>query len=325
MKRLISLQTMVHYPFATQGQKELADGARKILDKELAPRLTEFEKGNGGLGEYPIEVHRMLAEAGYYGMNIPEEWGGLGLDIVTRAIITEEIAQVDAGFAFSFTCSGNYFPEILNTSMPDEVKQQWADRILCGDAIGCLALTESCSGSDAAAMRTSAVKDGDEWVINGSKCFITNAPRADFFLVAAWTDKTKKAGQGVTLFFVERERGVQIGKQENKLGIKLSETSEVILDNVRVPADHIVGEEGRGFVQTMAHIGETRCLHGAYSTAIAQAAFDHASEYAKVRRQFGKRIIDQQAVAFMLADMKARTETCRAMLYQTLRHRGQPL
>lgn len=318
---------MVRYPFATEEQKELAAGARKIVDKELAPYLKKYEKGNEGRGEYPMAVHSKLAEAGYYGMNIPEEWGGLGLDIVTRAMITEELAQVDAGFAFSFTCGGNYFPEILMTSIPNADKQKWADKILSGETIGCLALTEPSAGSDASAMRTTAVLDGDEWVINGTKCFISNAPRADFFLVTAWTDKTKKASQGVTQFFVEKERGVQIGKQENKMGIKLSETAEVIFDNVRVPQDHVIGEVGKGFVVTMTHIGETRCLHGAYSTGIAQAAFDAASEYAKTRRQFGKRIIDQQAVAFMLADMKARTETCRAMLYQTLTciEKGMPI
>ena len=309
---------MVYYPFATEEQKDLAAGAAQIVSDQLKPHLEQYEHGEDGLGEYPMAVHQALAEAGYYGMNIPEAYGGLDLDIVTRAMITEQIAAVDAGFAFSFTCSGNYFPEIQKTSMPEAVKQEWADRIISGEVIGCLALTEPCAGSDAAAMRTSAVKDGDDWVITGTKCFITNAPRADFFLVTAWTDKSQKASHGVTLFFVEKERGVQIGKKENKMGIKLSETAEVILDGVRVPADHIVGEEGRGFVETMAHIGETRCLHGIYSTAIAQTAFEYASEYAKTRRQFGKRIIDQQGVAFLLADMKARTECCRALLYQTL-------
>ena len=310
---------MVNYAFATEEQIELANEARKILDKLLVPNLEKYEKGNNGLGEYPMEVHQALVEAGYFGMNIPEEWGGLGLDLMTRTIITEEIAQVDAGFAFSFVCSGNYFPEILHTKMSDEVKQEWADKILSG-TMGCLALTEANAGSDAAAMRATATYDEatDEWVINGTKCFITNATKADFFLVTAWTDKTKKPGEGVTFFFVEKERGVQIGKQENKLGIKLSETAEIILDNVRVPADHVIGEVGKGFVETMGHIAETRCFHGAYSTGIAQRAFEHASEYAKVRRQFGSRIIDQQAVAFMLADMQARTQSCRALLYETI-------
>ena len=309
---------MMYYKFATEEQKDLAAGARQIVEDLLKPNLEKYEHGDNGLGEYPMEVHKALAEAGYYGMNIPEAWGGLELDVVTRSLITEEIAQVDAGFAFSFTCSGNYFPEISKTAMSDEVKQQWADRIMAGEAIGCLALTEPSAGSDATAMRTTAVKDGDDWVINGTKCFITNATISDYFLVAAWTDKTQRASKGVTLFFVEKERGVKLGKKENKMGLKLSETSEVIFDNVRVPSDHIVGEEGRGFIETIAHIAETRCLHGIYSTAIAERAYTEALEYAKVRRQFGKRIIDQQAVAFMLADMKARTETCRAMLYQTL-------
>ena len=150
---------MVNYLFATEEQKELADGARKILEDKLKPRIEEFESADGGLGIYPLEVHKALADAGYYASYIPEEWGGLGLDPVTQGIIIEEMGKIDAGFAFSFAGSGCEFPKILATSMPKEEKQMWADRILAG-AMGSFNLTESGAGSDAAAMRTTAVKDG---------------------------------------------------------------------------------------------------------------------------------------------------------------------
>ena len=217
---------MVNYLFATEEQKELADGARKILEDKLKPRIEEFESADGGLGIYPLEVHKALADAGYYASYIPEEWGGLGLDPVTQGIIIEEMGKIDAGFAFSFAGSGCEFPKILATSMPKEEKQMWADRILAG-AMGSFNLTESGAGSDAAAMRTTAVKDGDEWVINGTKCFCSNAPTAEYFICVAWTDKTKRASEGVTAFFVEKDRGVQVGKKENKMGLHLAETAGV--------------------------------------------------------------------------------------------------
>lgn len=309
---------MVNYLFATDEQKELAENARKILEDKLAPRIEELENADGGLGQYPMDVHQALVDAGYYAMYIPEEWGGLGLDPVTQGVILEEMGKVDVGFTFSFAGAGCYFGQILQTSMSKEEKQAWADRIL-GGAIGALALTEPNAGSDAAAMRTTAVKDGDEWVINGTKCFCSNGPVADFFVIPAWTDKTKRASQGVTAFMVEKERGVQIGKKENKMGLHLSETSDVILDNVRVPEDHIIGEIGKGFGAALGGIkGAAALVNSAPNLGMAQAALDTVVEYAKTRRQFGKRIIDFQGLGFLIADMEMRTEACRALLYETL-------
>lgn len=310
---------MVRYPLATREQREMADVARKILEKELAPQIEALEKADNGMGQYPMDVHKIMAEKGFYGMNIPEEWGGLGLDVVTQALICEEMAKVDAGFTFSFYNAGTYFPLILQTGLSKEEKQKWADKILSGESIGNFCITESEAGSDAAAMRTRAVKDGNEWVINGTKCFGSNAPVADHFLVAAWTDKTKKASQGVTFFLVEKERGVQIGKKENKMGLKLSETSDVIFDNVRVPEDHVIGEVGRGFVTSLELISsEGRIIGASFMVGLAQAALDHAVAYAQERRQFGKRIIDHQGLGFLIADMEARTAASRALLYQNL-------
>jgi alkylation response protein AidB-like acyl-CoA dehydrogenase len=311
---------MVEYLLATDDQKTMAENARKILEKELPfKRLEELEKADEGRGQYPLDVHKTMAEKGYCGMNIPEEWGGLGLDVVTLALIFEQMAKVDAGFTFSFSNAGGFFPLIAQTGISKQEKQKWADNIMAGDSIGAFAITEAEAGSDATAMRTTAVKKGHEWVINGTKCFISNGPIADHFIVAAWDDKTKRASQGITAFFVEKDRGVQVGKKENKMGLKLSETSEIILDNVSVPEDHVIGEVGHGFVKALATIsGEGRGVGMSYPLGLAQAALDYAIDYAKERRQFGKRIIDHQGLGFLIADMQARTDVSRAMLYYTL-------
>lgn len=310
---------MVNYIFATDEQKEFAMGAREIMEKELLPRIDELEKADDSRGQFPMDVFQKLVDAGYYGMNIPEEYGGLGLDQVTQALIIEEMSKIDVGFTFSFYNMGTYFPQILQTSMPEEEKRAWAEKILSGEARGTFAVTESAAGSDAAAMRTTAVLDGDEWVINGTKAFITSAPVANFILVAAWTDKTKRASQGVTFFFVEKERGWEVGRKEYKMGLKLSETSEVIFDNVRVPKDHVVGEVGKGFGTALGIIStEGRTLGTAMNLGLAEAALDKAIEYSKERRQFGKRIIDFQGIGYLIADMQARTDACRAFLYETL-------
>ena len=311
---------MVEYMLATEEQKEYAAVAYKIMDKELRPQLEKLEHADEGRGVYPMDVHKKLAEAGFYGMNIPEEYGGLDLDIVTRAVITEEMAKVDAGFTFQFYNSGAYFPLIQQTKISEEEKRGWAERILSGDEVGCFVVTEPNAGSDASAMRTTAVKEGNEWVLNGTKCFASGAPIATFYLVAAWTDKKAGASNGVTFFFIERGTpGLSVGKKENKMGLKLSETAELILDDVHVPEDHVIGEVGKGFKYSMDLISkEGRASGMAFNLGLAQAALDQAVAYAKERRQFGKRIIDHEGLGFLIADMKARTEASRALMYYVL-------
>lgn len=310
---------MINYIFATEEQKELAHGAYDILEKELLPRLEELEKADGGLGQFPMDVFQTVVDAGYYAMNVPEEYGGLGLDNVTQALIIEEMAKVDAGFTFSLYNMGTYFPQIMQTSMSEEEKRTWAEKLISGEARGTFAVTEANAGSDAGAMRTTAVLDGDEWVINGTKTFITSAPMANYILVAAWTDKTKRASEGVTFFFVEKERGWTVGRKEYKMGLKLSETTEVIFEDVRVPKDHVIGEVGKGFGTALGIIStEGRVLGSAINLGLAESALERAVNYAKERRQFGKRIIDFQGIGFMLADMQTRTDASRAFLYETL-------
>ena len=313
---------MVEYKLATQEQKEYAELAAQIV-RDMLPldRIHELETADNGLGQYPMDVHMALAEAGFCGLNIPEEYGGIGMDTISIALIIEEMSKVDTGFAFSFYNASSMFALAQRTHIPEADKKALAERMIAGQSITTFALTEPNAGSDAGAMRTTAVYDADthEWILNGTKCFISNATTADVFFVAAWTDKSKRAGEGVTFFMVEKDRGIKIGKKEAKLGIKLSETAEIILEDVRVPEDHIVGELGKGFSAAVGFLhNEARIFDAIGSLGVAQAALDAAIEYAKNRRQFGKRIIDHQGLAFLIADMQIRTEAARSLLYYTL-------
>lgn len=308
---------MVEYRLATEEQKQLAMEARKILEKELKPRLEELENANDGHGEFPVDVLKIMANAGYYAMDIPEEYGGLGFDNVTQCIIYEEIAKVDAGFAFNMHGADQYWEYIEKSNLSHEDKQAWADRLLAGEALGAFCLTEAQAGSDAAALKTTAVFDEktNEWGINGTKCFVTNGPCADHFFVVAWTDKTKSSGKGMTMFLVEKERGVEVGSVERKLGLKLSCTSEIIFNDVRVPADHVIGEVGQGFKIALSTVNKARVITMIFGLGIAQAAVDYAVEYAQTRETFGKRIIDHQGLSFLIANMQIRIDASRALLY----------
>ena len=306
---------MVNYAFATEEQKELASIGRKILEDNLAGRLEELEKANGGKGEYPMDVHKLMAETGFTGMSIPESRGGLEFDSVTKCIILEEMARVDIGFPFNLYGGTLYYNYIESSHISEEEKQMWADRILAGDSIMAFCLTEPQAGSDASAISTTAVKDGNEWVINGTKTFITCGPLADTFIVFAWTDKSKSSGKGISAFFVEKDRGVKVGSIENKMGLKLSVTSEIIFDDVRVPEDHVIGELGSGLKYALSGINVARVVSMALDVGLAQHALDLAVGYAKERKTFGKRIIEHQSIADLLSKMYTRTSAARSLLY----------
>lgn len=290
-------------------QRELADLAGRIVKTELAPRVSELDQ----TGEFPLDVMEALREAGFYGMSIPEQYGGLGLDYTTQMAVYEEIAKVDAGFSFNFALAGGEFSILEHAKAPEEMKKYYAEKILAG-SICSFCLTEAQAGSDAANIRTTAVRDGDEYVINGTKCFITNGALADMFLVFAYTDKGSGT-RGISAFLAEKKHGVRIGKTEDKMGLKLSVTSEVIFDNVRIPASHLIGEEGHGFSYAMKALERGRITTMIHALGIAQAAMDHALSYAKVRVTFGKPIIKHQGLAFLLADMQKRVDCARALLY----------
>lgn len=293
----------------TAEQQEFAALAAEIVKKELAPRVAELDR----TGEFPMDVMEALREAGFYGMGIPEQYGGLGLDVTTQMAIYEEIAKVDAGFSFNFALASGEFGLLETAGAPEELKRYYAEKILSG-SICSFCLTEAQAGSDAANIRTTAVRDGDAYVLNGTKCFITNGALADMYIVFAYTDKSKGT-KGISAFLVEKKHGVKVGKTEDKMGLKLSITSELIFDNVRIPASNLIGEEGRGFIYAMKALEKGRVTTMVHALGIAQAAMDIALEYAKVRQTFGKPIIRHQGLAFLLADMQKRIDAARAMLY----------
>ena len=290
-------------------QRELAELAAQIVRTELKPRVADLDKS----GEFPLDVMEKLREAGFYGMGIPEEYGGLGLDYTTQMAIYEEMAKVDAGFSFNFALAGGEFGIFEEAGAPEDIKKYYAEKIMAG-SICSFCLTESQAGSDAANIRTTAVRDKDEYILNGTKCFITNGALADLFLVFAYTDKSKGT-KGISAFLVEKERGVKIGKTEDKMGLKLSITSEVIFEDVRIPASHLIGEEGKGFVYAMKALEKGRITTMVHALGIAQAAMETALEYSRVRVTFGKPIIKHQGLAFLLADMQKRIDAAQALLY----------
>ncbi|WP_279202383.1 acyl-CoA dehydrogenase family protein [Intestinimonas butyriciproducens] len=302
-------------------QRDLAQTAAQIVRTELAPRVAELDRS----GEFPHDVMDTLREAGFYGMGIPEEYGGLGLDAVTQMAIYEEIAKVDAGFSFNFALASGEFSIFEEPDVSEDMRRYYAEKIL-GGSICSFCLTEAQAGSDASNIRTTAQRVGDEYVLNGTKCFITNGALADLFIVFAYTDKSK-GPKGISAFLVEKEQGVQVGKTEDKMGLKLSVTSEIILEDVHIPADRLIGREGRGFLYAMRALEKARVTSMVHALGIAQSAMDIALEYAKVRTTFGKPIIQHQGLGFLLADMQKRVDAARAMLYYsaTALDRGFPL
>lgn len=301
---------MVHYKLATAEQREMAELAYDIVKKELGPRVAELDRTES----YPQDVRESLNKAGFANVGIPKEYGGMGLGIVDRCLIYEEMGKVDASFAFAY--HGDCSSQIINSNLPAEQKKYWLDRMIAGESYGAFGVTEPSAGSDIFALRTTAVKDGDEWVINGTKCFASQASIADWGCFLAWTDKSA-GSKGLTAFFIEKERGWEVTKIEDKVGFRMSPTCDVVLDNIRVPEDHIIGKVGEGIKHAMSTITEARVTTMSTGIGMAQAALDYAVEYAKERRQKGTRIIDFQGIGFMIADMQTKIDAARSLLYYT--------
>lgn len=300
---------MKNFKLIKPEQEEILSLLKSIAEKELSPKVAELDEK----GEFPMDVFNKLADAGLYAMNIPEEYGGLGLDLKTRVLLHEELGKVDAGFSFAFFINSNNADIILDYATDEAQKQYIAKKVMEERALISVCITEPNAGSDAAAMTTTAVRDGDDYILNGTKCFISGAPLADVFIVCAKTDKTKGAN-GISLFMVERKDGIKVSKEENKMGIRLSSTAEVVLEDVRVPASNMIGEEGKGFKYIMGYLEHVRFTTMACGLGAAQHALDLAVDYAKTRIQFGQPIIKNQALNFKLADIHIRISAARSML-----------
>ena len=292
--------------------KDLLQDVRNFCEKEVKEQCKEYDV----TGEWPKEIYDKAIEQGYHALEVPEEFGGPGLSRVDVAALIEEMAIADAGFATTISASGLGMKPVLIAGS-EEQKKRACDLILEG-GFGAFCLTEPGAGSDAGAGKTVAVKDGDEYVLNGRKCFITNGAVASFYCVTAMTDKTKGV-KGMSMFFIEAGTpGLSTGNEENKMGIRTSNTCDVVLEDCRIPAKNLIGAEGKGFSIAMKTLDQARTWMGCVATGIAQRGINEAIAYGKERVQFGKPIIKNQAMQFKIADMQIKVETARQMVAHAL-------
>jgi len=288
----------------------LRTSVRELAEDKIAPRAAAIDES----AEYPWDVHEELRRADLLGLHVPEEYGGAGADRIAHSIVVEEIARVCA--SSSLIPAGNKLGTMgLILSGSSELKREFLPAVAAGEATFSYALSEREAGSDAAAMKTRAVRDGDAYVLNGTKCWITGAGVSTHYTVMAVTDPGRGAN-GISAFVIRADDpGFSVGTKERKLGIKGSPTCEVYLQDCRIPASRMIGAEGTGFKTALKTLDHTRSMIGAQAVGIAQGALDAAVGYTKQRQQFGQRIADFQGVQFMLADMAMKTEAARQLVY----------
>ena len=293
-----------------EDHEAIRQAVREVCDARVAPNAAEADES----GEFPKASYEALRASDFHAPHIPVEYGGAGADALATAIVIEEVARACA--ASSLIPAVNKLgtmPLLLAGS--EDLKRRYLTPVASGDAMFSYCLSEPEAGSDAASMTTRAVRDGDHWVLNGAKRWITNAGISEFYTVFAVTDPAARS-RGISAFVVEKsDEGVSFGAPEKKLGIKGSPTREVYFDNVRISADRIIGAEGTGFGTAMRTLDHTRVTIAAQAVGIAQGALDFAKGYVKERRQFGKPVADFQGIQFMIADMGMKLEAARQMTY----------
>lgn len=291
----------------TEEQVELRDMVRSWLEHEVKPRVRELDEK----GECPLDLVQQGFDMGLHMLEIPKEYGGAGLDARTACIVHEEINRIDGGLAVCFSITAMAVKCILDAG--NEEQKRRACNIIAQGKFASFCLTEPQGGSDAANILMTATRDGDNYVLNGRKCFITNAPHAELFVVYAATDKSKGA-KGISAFMVERNTpGLSVGKDEDKMSSRLSATSDVIFDNVVVPKENLIGREGMGFIAAMKTLDAGRVSVAAGSVGVAQRAMEEAVAYAKIRTTFGKPICEHQVIQAMIADMSMQIEAARQL------------
>lgn len=301
--------------FLTEDQQMIVDLAKQITDELVIPKRAMYDETE----EYPLDIVEALAKSDFFALFVPEEYGGLGGSCYDLVLALEQIARGCVGIATAYAASAlGAYPIIVGGS--HELKSKYLPDIASGKKRAAFALTESNAGSDAGGIQTTAVLDGDEWVINGTKQWITNGGQAHLYTVIAITDPTK-GPRGASMFVVESDdSGFSCGPNEKKMGIRCSATTELIFRNCRIPKDRIIGRQGTGFITVMKTLDKSRPGIASLGVGLAQAAVDESVTYAKGRYQFGKPIIAFQAVQHMLADMAIETEAARALVYVAARH-----
>ncbi|MBM7551798.1 acyl-CoA dehydrogenase [Thalassobacillus pellis] len=296
----------------TDEQEMMRKMVRDFAQKEVAPAIERMEKED----RFPKEIISKMGELGLMGIPIPEEYGGAGMDYTSYIIAIHELSKVSAtvGVILSVHTSVGTFP--IMTFGTEDQKKKYVPKLASGEYLGAFALTEPGAGSDAGSLKTRAVKQGDKYILNGSKVFITNGGHADTFIVFARTNMEETGSRGVSTFILEKGApGFEIGKTEKKMGLHGSSTVQLNFDNCEVPADQLLGNEGEGFKIAMSNLNAGRIGIAAQSLGIAEAAMEHAVAYAKEREQFGKPIAKQQGLAFKLADMATEVEAARLLTY----------
>ncbi|MEI7481662.1 MAG: acyl-CoA dehydrogenase family protein [Elusimicrobiota bacterium] len=298
----------------TEQQVMMRDLARQIADEKIKPVAAHYDETE----EFAWPIMKIIADSDLFGVYIPEQYGGLGGGVMDMCLITEEFSRACGGIALGYAGTGlGTFPILLYGS--DEQKQRFLPDIAKGKRLAAFCITEAGAGSDAGSIKTTAVKDGDHYILNGTKQWITNAGEAEVYTVIAITDKTK-GSRGASAFIVEKgAKGMEFGKKEKKMGIRASATREVIFTDCRVPAANLISKEGMGFIVAMKTLDNSRPGVAAQAVGIAQGALDHAVEYARTRVQFGAPISSFQAIQHMLADMGTQVEAARALAYATAR------
>jgi short-chain 2-methylacyl-CoA dehydrogenase len=307
----------------TAEQQQVRDLVREFATHEIAPGAAERDERE----ELPLDIVKKLGELGICGVPIPEEYGGLGADAVTWALVIEELGRADASVAVTVSVASGLAGGMLVRYGTHEQRQRWLPPIAAGEMLASFGLTEPGSGSDAAALRTKARSDGDDWVIDGSKSFITNSgtPITGFVIVACLTDEGSNGGVSTILVPADAP-GFTVGAGYRKLGWRSSDTHELSFDACRVPRDHLLGEAGKGLAQCLAALDDGRISIAALSVGLAQGCLDASVAYAKDREAFGRPIGAYEAIAFKIADMRATIDAARLLTYRAawLRDQGEP-
>ena len=306
----------------TQEQELIRDSMRAFAQERLAPFAAEWDRNH----TFPREALNELADLGALGMVVPEEWGGAGMDYMSLVLTLEEVAAGDGATSTIVSVQNSLPCGIINRFGNDAQKEAWLKPLARGEKLGCFCLTEPHVGSDASAIRTTAVRDGNEWVLNGVKQFITTGKHADVAIVFAVTDKA--AGKkGITCFLVPANApGYQVGRIEEKMGQKASDTTQILFEDCRIPADSVIGKEGEGYKIALSNLEAGRIGIAAQCLGMARAALEAAVKYAQERESFGKPIFEHQAVNFRLADMATQLEAARQLVWHaaSLKDAGRP-
>ena len=294
----------------TENQKMMADMIRDFCEKEIRPNIMKWDESQ----EFPVEVFKKLGELGLMGCIVPEMYGGSGMDYHDYVTVIAEISKVDPSIGLSVAAHNSLCTNHILMFGSEEQKQKYLPKLASAEWIGAWGLTESNTGSDAGNMATTAVKDGDDWIINGSKNFITHALSGDCAVVMTRTGEPRARNNSTAFIIDKGTPGFSGGKKEDKLGMRASETAELIFDNVRIPDSQRLGEVGEGFKQAMKILDGGRISIAALSLGVAKGAYEHALKYSKEREQFGQPISNNQAIAFKLADMATNIEASELLI-----------